>query len=576
MTEVVPGNLDALIREAMEEWQVPGLAVAVVRNGEPDWLKAYGLRDVEAELPVTSETQFLLCSITKSFTALGLALLVDEGRLDWAKPVREYLPEFRLHDAVATERVTVADLLCHRSGLPRHDWVWMPADTSRAEMLTALRHIEPSKDIRAEFQYSNLGYLAAGAITERLSGLSWEEFTHQRITKPLGMIHTGFSIADLQQAADSAKPYVLDDQDEPGVFTRRPAVLWPIADTAAGGINAAASDMAKYMRLFLSEGVADGKRMVSTSSLIALQQPRIHSGKSEFPEISDYHYGFGLNSHHYRGERVVSHSGGWIGWGTLMSLMPSQGCGITVLTNRAPSPVTDIVTLAIFDHLMGKEQTAWLERFRERRRAFIAQRSNNESAKQIARRADAPSRPLNEYVGDYVHPGYGSITIEAVADGLVWKYRGLSGAMIHRHYDIFDLEEKPDTLWPGRLPITFLYDREGYIDRLCAPFEQQVADIIFRRAARGESLDPEFRKACVGIYLSGPVKHVVALDSEGQLTLSPTGQPTYRLAPYRDCVFLIQELTGYRVEFLRDAGGKATKIIFHQPDGTFQAQREGD
>ena len=131
MTNTLPDNLDTLIREAMEEWQVPGLALAVARDGEGDWVRAYGLRDVEAGLPVTVDTQFILCSVTKSFTALGLAMLVDEARLDWTKPVRDYLPEFRLHDAVATERVTAIDLLCDNTGLPGHDWLWMPADISR-------------------------------------------------------------------------------------------------------------------------------------------------------------------------------------------------------------------------------------------------------------------------------------------------------------------------------------------------------------------------------------------------------------------------------------------------------------
>jgi CubicO group peptidase (beta-lactamase class C family) len=192
VTNTLPDNLDTLIREAMDDWQVPGLALAVTRDGEGDWVKAYGLRDVEAGLPVTVETQFILCSVTKSFTALGLAMLVDEARLDWTKPVRDYLPEFRLHDAVATERVTTIDLLCHHTGLPRHDWLWMPADISRTEMLAALRYLEPSKDIRAAYQYCNLGYVAAGMVAERISGQTWEDFTRDRIMKPLGMVHTGF------------------------------------------------------------------------------------------------------------------------------------------------------------------------------------------------------------------------------------------------------------------------------------------------------------------------------------------------------------------------------------------------
>src|SRR5262252_8780467 len=149
--------LERLTTEAMDEWKVPGLALAVVQNGEVALLSAYGLRDVEAGLKVTTDTPFLIGSVTKSFTATGLALLVDERRLDWTKPVRDYIPEFRLHDAVATDRVTVRDLLCHHSGLPRHDWIWLPGDLSPAQMLGAMRYLEPSDDIRSTFQYFKLG-----------------------------------------------------------------------------------------------------------------------------------------------------------------------------------------------------------------------------------------------------------------------------------------------------------------------------------------------------------------------------------------------------------------------------------
>src|SRR5215468_3508349 len=140
--------LELLIPKAMDEWKVPGLAIAVVQNGEVALVRAYGLRDVEAGLKVTTDTQFLIGSVTKSFTATGLALLIDERRLDWKKPVRDYIPEFRLHDAVATDRVTVIDLLCHRTGLPRHDWVWAPGERKAAELLEPMRHLELSRDIR--------------------------------------------------------------------------------------------------------------------------------------------------------------------------------------------------------------------------------------------------------------------------------------------------------------------------------------------------------------------------------------------------------------------------------------------
>jgi len=574
MTNTVPEHLDTLVREIMEEWQVPGMALAVTRDGEEDWIEAYGLRDVEAGLPVTGDTQFILCSVTKSFTALGLAMLVDEGRLDWNRPVRDYLPEFRLHDAVATERVTIIDLLSHHTGLPRHDWIWMPADISRAEMLAALRYLEPSKDIRTTYQYCNLGYVAAGMVAERISGQTWEDFTLERIMKPLGMVNIGFSDIDLERAPDSARPYIVHDQEKAGEFVRRRARLWPVADTPAGGINVAASDMARYMRLYLNDGKVNDARLVSSARLKALYKPRVYTGKSPFAEMGESHYGLGLATHHYRGERVVSHSGGWIGWGTLMSLVPERRFGVTVLINSNCSPVTEIVRNAILDHLIGKDTIPWFDRFRESRRAYAAQRPTDVAAKCASRRTDAPSRPLDEYVGDYVDSAYGRVTVEAAGDALAFRYRGMSGALIHRHYDAFELDEQPETLWPDGLAVTFLYDREGRIDRLLAPLEPNVADIVFHRSASGEALDAAFRQNCVGTYRGGAVVHVVAIDADGELTLSPSGQPTYRLDPYRERVFAIRELKSYRVEFVRDEGGTVTNIIFHQPNGTFQAQRE--
>src|SRR5215510_7163306 len=153
IAEFVP-ELDRLAVDAMADWKVPGAALAVVLDGKVALTKAYGQRDVEAHLPVTAATQFLIGSITKSFTATAVALLHNEERLDWTKPVRDYVPEFRLLDAVATERVTVRDLMCHHTGLPRHDWVWFPGDRSPAQLLGAMRHLELSRDIRAAWQYN--------------------------------------------------------------------------------------------------------------------------------------------------------------------------------------------------------------------------------------------------------------------------------------------------------------------------------------------------------------------------------------------------------------------------------------
>jgi CubicO group peptidase (beta-lactamase class C family) len=559
--------LEALIAEAMDEWKIPGLAIAVVQNGEAALVKAYGLRDVEAGLPVTTDTHFAICSITKSFTSTGLALLVDERRLDWKRPVRDYIPEFRLHDAVATDRVTVRDLLCHHSGLPRHDWIHMPGDLSPAQMLAAMRYLEPSRDIRDTFQYQNLGYLVAGMVAERISGQSWTDFTRTRLTDRLHMTVT-FTAEGLAAAADAAVPYALDGD------SRLRAKLWPISTAPAGGINTSMSDFANWLRLHLDKGEFEGQRLLSPGLIRELQTPRVHVMAAEFAEMGEVHYGLGLGVLSYRGERVVSHGGGWIGWSTLMTMLPDRGVGVAVFTNRDASPVSDILTNYVVDRVCGKEPVPWLDRHRERRRKAVAQLDTDRQTRKALRRSNTrPSHELADYAGDYEHPAYGRMTVAHADDKLEWTYRGMSGALAHRHYDTFELPEAAGRLFPDRLPISFSTDREGSIASLSAPFEPLVKDIVFSRIASGDCTDPAFRQRCIGTFTRALGNIVVAQDSDGQLTVTVPNQPTYTLRPYQGRTFDIVELVGFRVEFRRGQDGAVNELIFHQPNGTFLARR---
>jgi CubicO group peptidase (beta-lactamase class C family) len=559
--------LERLITEAMDEWKIPGLAVAVVQSGEVALVRAYGLRDVEAGLKVTTDTQFLIGSITKSFTSTGLALLVDERRVDWKKPVRDYIPEFRLHDAVATDRITVRDLLCHHSGLPRHDWIHMPGDLSPAQMLAAMRYLEPSDDIRSTFQYQNLGYLVAGMVAERISAQSWTEFTRARLTDKLHMNVT-FTVEDLAAAANAAVPYAMDGD------TRLRAKLWPIRTTAAGGINTSIASIANWLRLHLDKGEFEGQRLLSSTLIQQLQTPRVHVAAPEFAEYGDVHYGLGFRSHRYRGERVVWHGGGWIGWGTLMTMLPDRGVGVAVFTNRNPSPVPEILANYVFDRVCGNEPIPWLDRYRERRRKALAQIEVDRQAWKATRRLNTrPSHDLADYAGDYDHPGYGRITITHAEGKLNWAYRGMSEPLAHRHYDTFELPEAPDRLLPDRLAISFSTDREGNIASLAAPFEPLVNAIVFTRIAAGDCTNPAFRQHCTGTFSQGATTVVVGQDNDGQLTLTVGSQPSYKLRPYQSRTFVIDELERFRVEFHLGPDGEVDELLFHRPDGTFVARR---
>ena len=565
LASLIP-DIDRLAGEAMAVWKVPGAALAIVQDGEVVLTRAYGQRDVEVDLPVTPHTQFVICSITKSFTATAVALLHNEGLLDWTKPVRDYLPEFRLSDAVATERVTVRDLLSHQSGLPRHDWIHLPGDLAPVEMLPLMRHLELSRDIRAAWQYNNLCYNVAGLLIERLSGQSFESFVRERLTNRLGMT-VSFSLDELEAGAEPARPYKID------IDTRSPALRLPIRTTAAGAINTSVVDLANWMRLHLGKGEFEGERLLPAALVEQLHTPLVPVGKSEFSEFGHAHYGLGLQSNTYQGERNVSHGGGWNGWGSFMTLVPDAGIGVAVLTNRSSSEVPPILTWYIIDRLRGREPVDWFARFRKMRDDFIAHIPANKEAREKARHKDTrPAHVLSAYAADYAHPAYGVISIRERDGALHWSWRGMGAPLSHWHFETFVTPEIIDQLHPDNLPITFQTDREGKIVHLSVPLEPTVKDIVFERRAAGDCVDPVFHARCVGQFRSGAITHRVTLDSEGRLILKPDHQPAYRLEPQQGRQFRIVELEGFAVEF-RGEGDEIGQIVFHQPNGTFVADR---
>jgi CubicO group peptidase (beta-lactamase class C family) len=479
IAELVP-ELDRLAVDSMADWKVPGAAIAVVQGDKVALAKAYGQRDVEANLPVTAATKFVIGSITKSFTATGVALLHNEGRLDWTKPVSDYLPELRLHDPVATERVTVLDLLCHQSGLPRHDWVWVPGDRTPAEMLSVMRYLELSSDIRTAYQYNNLCYNVLGLLIERLSGQSYEAFVRARLTDRLGMT-VSFTLDDLEASAEPARPYTVHEE------TRLPAIRLAVGTIAAGAINTTVGDLANWMRLHLGKGAFGGERLLPTTLVDALHAPRVHYTEPGVAEFGEAHYGLGFRCQSYRGDRLVWHGGGLVGWCARMTLVPDFGIGVAVLTNRSPSEVPTTLTCYIIDRLRGREPLDWRERFRKKREELLARTQADKDARNKARHMNTrPAHDLTAYTGDYEHPAYGVMSIKEQGGALHWSWRGMFAPMAHRHYETFELPEVPDRLLPDRLAITFLTDREGNIVSLSAPLEPMVKDIVFARLAAGD------------------------------------------------------------------------------------------
>jgi len=195
-------DFEEVVTDAMKKFDVPGMAIAIVKYNDVVYSKGFGYRDVEKQLPVTPDTLFAIGSSTKAFTTFVLGTLVDEGKIEWDKPVRNYIPWFKLYDTGASERMTPRDLVTHRSGLPRHDLVWYNNyDASRKWLVERLPYLEPSADLREKFQYNNLMFLTAGYLTEVVTGKTWEEAVRERILLPLSMTRTNFSVADSQSSA---------------------------------------------------------------------------------------------------------------------------------------------------------------------------------------------------------------------------------------------------------------------------------------------------------------------------------------------------------------------------------------
>jgi hypothetical protein len=378
-----------------------------------------------------------------------------------------------------------------------------------------------------------------------------------------------FTAEDLDAAADAAAPYSMDGD------TRLRAKRWPIRVMAAGAINTSIASIANWLRLHLDKGEFEGQQLLSPALIKELQTPRVHVSAPEFAEYGDVHCGLGFRSHWYRGESVVWHTGGFIGCGTLMTMLPDRGVGAAVFTNRDPSAVPEILANYVFDRVCGKEPIPWLHRYRERRRKFVAQLEIDRQAQKAMRRLNTqPSHDLADYAGDYEHPGYGRITITHAEGKLNWAYRGMSESLAHRNYDTFGLPEAPGRLLPDRLAISFSTDREGNIASLAAPLEPLVKDIVFTRIPAGDCMNPAFRQHCAGTFISqGVTTVVVAQDTDGQLTLTVGSQPTYKLRSYQNRTFVIDELEGFRVEFHLGPDGEVNELFFHQPNGTFVARR---
>jgi CubicO group peptidase (beta-lactamase class C family) len=474
-------GFDAFASAVMAEWKVPGLAISVVKDGQVIYARGFGYRDLDKKLPVTPHTVFGIGSCSKAFTATSLGILVDDGKLEWDKPVREYLPAFKLSDEVASERLTPRDLLTHRSGLPRHDNVWIRSPLTRQEMFDRLRYLEFSRDIRQTYQYNNLMVMTAGYLAGQVAGTSWEELAKARILDPLGMTETNFSTDISQKLSDYAKSYTLvKDQVEEFPFYNADA-LGP-----AGSVNSNVLDMAKWVLLNINKGKYGEKlerQLISERRLNQIHAPQIVVPDDlKYPELYYPTYGMGWRMNAYRSRSLVSHGGAIMGFSATVAFLPVERIGIVLLNNLEDAPVNSALMYNVIDRLLGLEPVDWAQRVRDDRARSKAEREKGNKDRDADRQLGTqPSHPLSAYAGSYDHPAYGTIDVQWNGEKLIANYHQRTFVFEHYHYDMFRMRnEWMDTEYK----VTFATDPKGGVGSLAVPFEPTVKDIVFTRKAR--------------------------------------------------------------------------------------------
>lgn len=480
----LPPDLDTLVARVMKTFEVPGLSLAIVKDGKVLLTKGYGVKKLGEPAPVDAQTLFGIASNSKVFTAVALGILVDEGKLRWNGRVIDYLPEFQMYDPNVSREITVKDLLCHRCGLGLGAgdlMLWPASDLNRKEIIGRVRYIKPASSFRSTYAYNNIMYVVAGELLEKVSGIRWEDFVREKIQKRVGMNYSNTSCALVDKEENVAWPHVpLDGKVVPVKTLYLTENVNP-----AGGINSCAEDMARWMLVLLNNGkLPDGSQLVSERVMneitsIATPIPVSKPAPELAPAAMNFNgYGLGLRIRDYRRYKVWTHTGGLEGYVSQVWLMPEIGLGVTVLTNQESTAAFAALTNQIVDYYLKAPKFDWVEaykNFTERN----AQRSREEIDRIYAsRKKDTrPSLALQDYAGLYKDDWYGEVEMKYENGELTIQFRHspeLYGKLEHWHYDTFvarwfDRELRADAF------VTFHLNHEGAISEVkLLPFSSDV------------------------------------------------------------------------------------------------------
>lgn len=433
-----PG-FDEYVTNAMKEWEVPGLAIAIVKDDRIVFAKGYGLRELGGTAAVDDHTLFAIGSSSKAFTAAALAMLVDEGKIKWDDPVTKYLPGFQLFDPYSTRELTVRDLVTHRSGLERGDLLWYASPYDRNEVLRRVRFLKPSWSLRSRYGYQNIMFLAAGQIQPAVLGKEWDDVVRERIFVPLGMNETNTSIRKFAGIDNVASPHSKIDDKLQKVAWRNIDNIGP-----AGSINSNVTDMAQWLRMHLGGGMYEKKKVLSAAAVKEMQTPQTiirTEGQNErlYPEAHFLNYGLGWFLSDFRGRKLVEHGGAIDGMRSAVGMLPEEKLGVVILTNRGGSVLPHVLMYRVFDAYLNVAKRDWSAEILKKIKVLEDQAKAAEKKVEDERvKGTSPSLALDKYAGTYQNEMYGE-TKFVLKDGKLTSEFGpnFNGDLEHWHYDTF-------------------------------------------------------------------------------------------------------------------------------------------
>ncbi|MEG3192650.1 serine hydrolase [Lysobacter sp. D1-1-M9] len=447
-------DFDAYVDGVREQFQVPGIAVAIVKDGEVVLQRGFGVREIGGDAPVDQHTLFAIASLTKAFTSASLSMLADDGKLELDDRVIDHLPWFRMADAYVTGEMRIRDLLVHRSGLAlgAGDLLYWPGtDYSTEEVARRLKHVPLSGQFRGQYAYDNILYGVAQLVIEAASGMPYEAFLRRRIFQPLGMQDTRFNSDALLPGDNVASGHSRADFTE---LQPAPRMSWANV-SGAGGLYSSVHDMSRWMRVQLGEGViapaqggAEAQRLFSENrhkamwsmvTPIPIREPSVPELAPVQPDFLGYAEGWQVSD--YRGEKLVWHTGGWPGMVSRLTLVPEHELGVIVLTSAELGGAFNAVTMRVLDAYLGAPKTDWTAAYA----AALAKAQDKAAADwaehQAARdRRSRPSLPLAEYAGTYRDPWYGDVLISHDDAGLAVSFARtpqLAGTLSHWQHNTF-------------------------------------------------------------------------------------------------------------------------------------------